>query len=60
VESRIDSWFHDDGLPQNRIADNAAIQQRWREAYGAAVQPGLQAVRAAGTMPASPALKDPE
>jgi hypothetical protein len=59
VESRIDSWFHDDGLPQNRIADNAAIQQRWREAYGAAVQPGLQAVRAAGTMPASPALKDP-
>jgi hypothetical protein len=60
VESRIDSWFHDDGLPQNRITDNAAIQQRWREAYGAAVQPGLQAVRAAGTMPASPALKDPE
>jgi hypothetical protein len=59
VESRIDSWFHDDGLPQVRIADNAAIQQRWRAAYGDAVVPGLQAARAAGTMPVSPDTKDP-
>jgi len=59
AESRIESWFHDDGLPCSRIADNAAIQQRWRAAYGAAVVPGLQAARAAGTMPDSPDTKDP-
>jgi hypothetical protein len=62
VESRIDRWFHDDGLPQNRIADNAEIRQRWRDAYGDGVLPGLQAVRAAaqpGTMPASHAPEDP-
>jgi hypothetical protein len=58
VETRIHSWFHDDGLPQSRLDENAAIQQRWREAYGADVQPGLQAVREAGTMPDSPAMKD--
>jgi hypothetical protein len=57
-ESHVPSWFHDDGLPKAQLADNAAIQQRWRQAYGDAVQPGLQAVRAAGTMPASPAMKD--
>jgi hypothetical protein len=45
VESRIDNWFHDDGLPQTRIGDNARIQQRWRDAYGDAA-PGLQTVRA--------------
>ena len=58
VESRIDSWFHDDGLPQSSLADNARIQQRWREAYGDDVQPGLQAARSAGTMPSSPDTKD--
>ena len=57
-ESHVPSWFHDDGLPRSRIDENARIQQRWREAYGAAVEPGLQAVRQAGTMPASPAKKD--
>jgi hypothetical protein len=62
AESRIASWFHDDGLPQSRLDDNAAIQQRWRAAYGQAVQPGLQAVRRAreaGTMPGSSDTKDP-
>jgi hypothetical protein len=54
VESVVDSWFHDDGLPRSRIDDNAAIQRRWRDAYGAAVQPGLQAARAASTMSAKP------
>ncbi len=48
VESRVDSWFHDDGLPQSRIDDNARIQQRWRDAYGDAA-PGLQTVRATMT-----------
>ena len=59
VESRIDSWFHDDGLPRSRIDENARIQQRWREAYGADVQPGLQAVRERGTMSGSTATEDP-
>ena len=45
AESRVESWFHDDGLPQSRIADNTRIQQRWREAYGDAA-PGLQTARA--------------
>lgn len=45
VESRIDSWFHDDGLPQSRIDANPRILQRWRDAYGDAA-PGLQTVRA--------------
>jgi hypothetical protein len=52
-ESRIESWFHDDGLPSSRIDENVRIQQRWREAYGTDVQPGLQAVRGAATMSAS-------
>jgi hypothetical protein len=58
VESRIESWFHDDGLPGSRIDQNARIQQRWREAYGADVHPGLQAARSAVTMSAPP--RDPK
>ena len=54
VESRIVNWHVDDGLPGSRLDDNARIQQRWREAYGADVQPGLAAVRDAGTMPPTP------
>ena len=54
VESRLAAWHAEDGLPGQRLDDNARIQQRWREAYGAGVSPGLAAVRAAGTMPAHP------
>jgi Glutathione-dependent formaldehyde-activating enzyme len=53
AESRIASWFHDDGLPCSRLDDNASINRRWRDAYGAQVQPGLAAVRAAGTIGSS-------
>ena len=45
VESRIDVWHADDGLPSSRLETNERIQQRWREAYGADVQPGLAATR---------------
>lgn len=45
VESRIDVWHADDGLPGSRLETNERIQQRWREAYGADVQPGLAATR---------------
>jgi hypothetical protein len=59
VESRIEGWRHDDALPASRTDDNAGIRQRWRQAYGEGVQPGLQAVRDALTMPPSPSNKDP-
>jgi len=42
--SRAERWFRDDGLPQSRIDENSAIQQRWRDTDGIAVMPGLQAV----------------
>jgi hypothetical protein len=53
VESRLAAWHADDGLKESRLDTNAQINQRWRAAYGDAVQPGLQAARD-GTMPASP------
>jgi hypothetical protein len=59
VESRIEGWRHDDGLTASRTDDNAGIRQRWRQACGEDVQPGLQAVRGALTMPPSPSNKDP-
>ena len=58
VESRIAGWHVDDGLPGKRLDGIEAIQQRWRDAYGAEVQPGLAAVRAAGTISPSPVKKD--
>lgn len=61
AESLVASWFHDDGLPRARLDENVRIQKRWRDAYGDAVQPGLQAVRdaaGAGTMPPSPDHED--
>jgi hypothetical protein len=46
VESRIAAWHVPDGLPEHRLDENERIMQRWREAYGADVQAGLDAVRA--------------
>ncbi len=60
MESRIDRGFHNDGLPCSRIDENTTIRKRSRKAYGIAAMPGLQAVRAAGTTPASPVNKDLE
>jgi hypothetical protein len=45
VESRIAEWHAPDGLPEERIDEHARLMQRWREAYGDAVVPGLAAVR---------------
>jgi hypothetical protein len=45
VESRIAGWHAEDGLPGVRIDSHPPIQQRWREAYGADVVPGLAATR---------------
>jgi hypothetical protein len=45
VESRIASWHAADGLPEERLDQNARIGERWRDAYGDAVVPGVAAAR---------------
>jgi hypothetical protein len=45
VETCIATWYHDDGLPGERLDSNERINQRWRDAYGNTVQPGVDAVR---------------
>jgi hypothetical protein len=45
VESRIPSWHVADGLSEERLDANAAIGERWRDAYGSDVVPGVAAAR---------------
>jgi hypothetical protein len=45
VESRIASWHASDELNEERLDANERIAQRWRDAYGADVWPGLDAAR---------------
>jgi hypothetical protein len=45
IETRIANWHCDDGLPGERLDASESLMQRWREAYGAGVQPGVEAVR---------------
>jgi len=45
VESRIAAWHVPDGLPEARLDNNERIAQRWREAYGDGVEPGIAATR---------------
>ncbi len=45
VETRVENWHADDGLPGRRLDANERINQRWREAYGDDVQPGIDTVR---------------
>ena len=45
VESRINSWHADDGLPGERIDENLKLVGRWKNAYGDDVVPGIDAVR---------------
>ena len=47
VESRIENWHHDDGLPGKRLDAIESINQRWRDAYGDDVTPGREAARGA-------------
>jgi hypothetical protein len=54
VESRIAGWHADDGLPGSRLDEHVQIGQRWRTAYGDAVQPGLATVRGTMPLPARP------
>jgi hypothetical protein len=45
VESRIAPWHVADGLPEERLDQNARIVERWRDAYGDQVVPGVAAAR---------------
>ena len=45
IESRIANWHGDDGLPGERIDENAKLVKRWKQAYGDDVVPGVAAVR---------------
>jgi hypothetical protein len=45
VESRIESWHAEDGLPGQRLDGHMKLAKRWRKAYGADVVPGVDATR---------------
>jgi len=45
VESRIAAWHAADGLPDERLDEHVGLLQRWREAYGESVIPGVEAAR---------------
>jgi hypothetical protein len=45
IESRVEAWEVDDGLPGQRLEEHTRLMQRWREAYGADAVPGIEAVR---------------
>ena len=46
VESRVGNWHADDGLPGDRLDESAALNARWKAAYGDDVVPGIEATRA--------------
>jgi len=45
VETRVAAWHVADDLPDERFDQHLQLLQRWREAYGDAVVPGLDAAR---------------
>lgn len=45
VESRVENWHADDGLPGERLDASEKLTARWKAAYGDAVVPGLAATR---------------
>ena len=45
VESRVAPWHVPDGLPEERFDEHQRLLQRWREAYGSDVRPGVEATR---------------
>lgn len=45
VESRVENWHADDGLPGERLDASEKLNARWKAAYGEAVVPGLAATR---------------
>jgi len=45
IESRIPDWHAEDGLPGERLVEHQRLMQRWRQAYGDDVAPGVAATR---------------
>jgi len=45
VESKVEGWSCDDGLPGTRLDEHVKLMERWKGAYGDDVEPGVQAVR---------------
>ena len=45
VESRIENWHADDGLPGDRLDTSEKLNARWKASYGDDVVPGVDAVR---------------
>ncbi len=45
IETRIAEWHVEDGLTGERLDANATIMTRWKQAYGDAVTPGVEATR---------------
>ncbi|MBX3606388.1 MAG: GFA family protein [Piscinibacter sp.] len=48
IESRVERWHADDGLPGDRLDTSERLAQRWKDAYGDDVVPGVDAVRRRG------------
>jgi hypothetical protein len=47
VESRVENWHADDGLPGTRLDASEKLSARWKANYGSDVVPGASATRAA-------------
>ncbi|KQU81469.1 MULTISPECIES: GFA family protein [unclassified Rhizobacter] len=47
IESKVANWEVDDGLPGTRLDEHVKLTERWKQAYGDDVQPGVQATRQA-------------
>ena len=45
IESRIENWHAEDGLPGERYDAYPQLVERWKKAYGDSVVPGLEAAR---------------
>lgn len=45
VESRVANWHAEDGLPGQRLDEHQRLTERWQQAYGEGVVPGVDATR---------------
>ena len=45
VETRVENWHCDDGLPGTRLDEHVKLMERWKAAYGDDVEPGRDATR---------------
>jgi hypothetical protein len=47
VETRVENWHSDDGLPGTRLDTSEKLTARWKQNYGDDVVPGVEATRKA-------------